>query len=123
MILLSASIFFFSSLDIPNLAPQKDGLLLCPLANENSFLFNKCVVFLDDSGLVFDCFIRNNARLVLSPHLFLHGVLRQEHRLPKSHAKERYEAFQILLFVLWIIRSQGLLLRFRSWHIQETLLL
>ena len=78
--LLSVSIFFFSSVDIPNPAPRKNGLLLGPLENEKSFLFNKGFVFLEEIGMVFDCFIRNNARLVLSPHLALHGVLRQEHQ-------------------------------------------
>ncbi len=43
--LLSVSIFLFSSVDIPNLAPRKNGLLLGPLENEKSFLFNKRFVF------------------------------------------------------------------------------
>ncbi len=72
--LLSVSIFFFSSLDIPNLAPQKNGLLLCSQANEKSFLFNKGFVFLGIFALVFVGFTRNSARLVLFLLRVLHGV-------------------------------------------------
>lgn len=45
--LLSVSIFLFSSLLIPTLTPRKSGLPRLALGNENSFLFNKAFAFLE----------------------------------------------------------------------------
>ena len=47
---------------------------------KSRFSLIKVLFFLEDNGMSLVCFTRNNARLVLSPRLVLHGVLRQGHQ-------------------------------------------